>query len=241
MRIRHELRKLLWKLGYDVTRYAPTSHPLARMQQLLRLYDIDTVLDVGANCGQFAELIRHDLGYGGRILSFEPLSEAFASLKVKADKDPHWDAFNIALGDADQRSEINIASNSQSSSILGMLPSHLQSAPESAYDGKEQVEVRALDSIFDDVCGNHGHVYMKIDTQGFEARVLKGAERALERIRAVQMEMSLVQLYEGEILFDELYRIMKSKGYDLVAILPGFSDRVSGVMLQVDGIFHRPA
>jgi len=239
MSIGHELRTLLWKVGYDVSRYTPTSHPIARVQQLLASHDIDTVLDIGANSGQFAGFLRKDLGYAKRIISFEPLSSAFAVLKAKADRDPYWDAHNFALGDIEEQSDVNIAGNSYSSSLLEMLPSHLKSAPGSGYVGKERVEIKRLDSIFDSLCSKASKVYMKIDTQGFESKVLKGAENSLRRINSVQMEMSLVPLYEGELLFNELYSLMKGKGYDLVAILPGFSDRNSGQLLQVDGIFHR--
>jgi hypothetical protein len=80
---------------------------------------------------------------------------------------------------------------------------------------------------------------MKIDTQGFESKVLKGAENSLMQIDTVQMEMSLVPLYEGELLFNEMSILMSEKGYVLVAIETGFSDQDSGQVLQIDGIFHR--
>ena len=80
---------------------------------------------------------------------------------------------------------------------------------------------------------------MKIDTQGYESKVLKGAENSLPRISTVQMEMSLVPLYDGERLFHEMCALMSDKGYTLVAIENGFSDPASGQLLQVDGIFHR--
>lgn len=241
MSVRRNVRKLLWRNGYDIaiTRFHPTTHPIARAQQLFRTYNIDTVLDIGANFGQFAEHLRNDVSYAGRIISFEPLSSAFSVLKAKADKDPYWDVFNIALGDIEGPSEINIAGNSWSSSLLDMLPSHVKAGQNASYKGKERIEVKKVDSIFDNLCSTQSRVYMKIDTQGFESKVLKGAENALQRIDSVQMEMSLVPLYKGELLFDELYSIMKHKGYSLVAILPGFSDRNSGQLLQVDGIFHR--
>ena len=80
---------------------------------------------------------------------------------------------------------------------------------------------------------------MKIDTQGFESKVLKGAEKSLAHINTVQMEMSLVPLYDGESSFNEMCILMSKKGYTLVAIENGFSDQASGQLFQVDGIFHR--
>ena len=87
--------------------------------------------------------------------------------------------------------------------------------------------------------GRFNRVYMKIDTQGFESKVLKGAGNSLMRIDTVQMEMSLVPLYEGEMLFNEMCMFMTEKGYSLIAIESGFSDQNTGQVLQVDGIFHR--
>lgn len=80
---------------------------------------------------------------------------------------------------------------------------------------------------------------MKLDVQGFEHKVIKGAESCLQHIDTVQMEMSLIPLYEGELLFNEKINLMLKKGYKLVALENGFSDPVSGQVLQVDGIFHR--
>jgi FkbM family methyltransferase len=239
MKIRHKVRKLLWMLGYDISRFAHTSHPLARRQRLLQSYEIDTVLDIGANSGHFARELREDIGYTHRILSFEPLSQVFKLLSENAKDDAAWDVFNYAIGDVEEKREINIAGNSLSSSLLNILPSHLESAPDSRYIGKEVIEIRTLDSIFGDLCKSARNIYMKIDTQGFENKVLKGAEQSLARIDTVQVEMSLVPLYDGELIFDEMCLLMSQRGYTLVAIENGFSAPGSGQLLQIDGIFHR--
>jgi FkbM family methyltransferase len=239
MKIRHELRKILWKFGYDISRFAHTTHPLARRQRILQYYEIDTVFDIGANSGHFARELREDIGYTHRILSFEPLSQVFKLLKENAKTDSAWEVFNYAIGDANEKREINIAGNSLSSSLLNILPTHLESAPDSRYVGQEVIEIRTLDSIYGDLCKTAKNVYMKIDTQGFENKVLKGAENSLARIDTVQVEMSLIPLYEGELLFDEMCILMGKKGYTLVAIENGFSAPSSGQLLQIDGLFHR--
>lgn len=239
MSIKNEIRSLLRKAGYDIYRFIPTSHPLARRKQILQSYKIDTVLDVGANSGQFAQQLRGDIEYANRILSFEPLSTAFQLLSENAKNDPTWEAYNYAIGDTEEKREINIAGNSYSSSLLNMLPSHLKSAPESNYIGKETIDIKTLDSLFGNLCGASKNIYLKIDTQGYESKVLKGAENSLPNIDTVQMEMSLVPLYEGELLFNEMIMFMSNKGYTLIAIENGFSDSASGQLLQVDGIFHR--
>ena len=237
--IKHELRRLLWRVGYDIWRFEPLFHPVARRKRVFESYAIDTVLDVGASSGSFGQELRHDIGYGNRILSFEPQSEAFELSKANAKDDPAWEVFNCAIGDTEGSREINISRNSDSSSLLNMLPSHLKSAPHSEYIGRAQTEMRTLDSVVGDLCGTAKNIYLKVDTQGFEGAVLRGAELSLPLVDTVQLEMSLVSLYEGGPLFDEMYTVLNQKGYSLVAIDGAFSDPGSGQLLQVDGTFHR--
>jgi FkbM family methyltransferase len=239
MSIKHELRRMLWKIGYDISRFDPASHVLARRKKLLESYAIDILLDVGANEGQFARQMRKDVGFSGKIVSFEPLSSAFKKLKITATTDPKWKVINCALGDVDTKQYINIAGNSESSSILSMLPSHIKSAPESKYIGRELVEVKTLDSMINNLCSPEDNVFLKIDTQGFESKVIKGAENALFRIDTIQLEMSLIPLYEGELIFSDMHRLLSEKGYTMVSIEPVFIDNNSGQLLQVDGIYHR--
>lgn len=238
MSIKNNLRRILRKVGFDICHFTPSQHPIARRKKIIEYNEIDTVIDIGANAGQFAQLLRGDIGYTNRILSFEPQSSAFELLKVNAEGDLRWQVFNYALGDTEEKREINIADNSYSSSFLDMLPFHSQSAPESKYNGRELVDIKTLDSLFDGLCKPTNNVYMKIDTQGFESKVLKGAEKSLAQIGTVQIEMSLVPLYEGEMLFNDMCILMAEKGYGLVGIENVFSDQVTGRLLQVDGIFH---
>jgi hypothetical protein len=120
-----------------------------------------------------------------------------------------------------------------------MLPSHIKSAPESKYIGRELVEVKTLDSMINNLCSPEDNVFLKIDTQGFESKVIKGAENALFRIDTIQLEMSLIPLYEGELIFSDIHRLLSEKGYTMVSIEPVFIDNNSGQLLQVDGIYHR--
>lgn len=239
MGIRHQIRRCLWKLGYDLCAFTPATHFVAHRKHLLNSYKIDTVLDIGANSGLYALELRNDINYTKRILSFEPLTAAFELLLQNAKNDSAWEVFNYALGDVVESREINIAGNSFSSSLLNMLPSHTKSAPQSRYIGKETIAIKTLDSVFPELCRVSKNIYMKVDTQGFESRVLRGAARTLPQIDTIQMEMSLVPLYDGELLFCEMCALMENMGYTLIALENAFSDPNSGQLLQVDGIFHR--
>ncbi len=205
---------------------------------LLKHFNIDTILDVGANTGQYAYYTRK-LGYKNNIISFEPLSSAFSILEKFAKKDSRWQVENAALGDFDGQIEINISLNSQSSSILDMMPEHVKSAPDSVYEGKEQVNIYKLDSIINNYPVDLEKTFLKIDVQGFEQKVLEGAEKALKSIRGLQLELSMIELYKGETLITEMLNIVSDLGFNIYSLEPGFYDKISGQLLQVDGIFYR--
>jgi FkbM family methyltransferase len=204
-----------------------------------RQFGIDLVLDVGANTGQFASEIRQ-CGYEGRIVSFEPLSQAHGELVQASEGDHKWDAYpRCALGDHNGEVEINIAGNSESSSILPMLESHRSAAPESEYQGKEIVSIKTLDAVAGQYLKDARAPFLKIDTQGFEWHVLDGARDTLPHIKGILVELSLVPLYEGQHLWREVIDRLEAEGFTLWAFKPVFSDQVSGRTLQVDGVFYR--
>ena len=241
MNLKHEVRRLARKAGYDVSPFNAKWHPAARRGRLMTFLQIDVVLDVGANTGQYAHELRSDLGFDGRIYSFEPTSAAFRTLQARAAGDAEWTTFNFALGDVAGRTTINLAENSESSSMLEMLPAHLSAEPESRFVSTEDIEIKTLDAIFEEVCRPGERVYLKIDTQGFEGRVLRGAEGSLDKIDTIQLEMSLAPLYDGQSSFSELVELLLSKRYTIVGLEPGFSDPLTGRLLQADAIFHREA
>jgi FkbM family methyltransferase len=229
-----KLNILLKKCGAELVRF-PISE-LKRRQTLLSYHKINKVLDVGANVGKYAIDIR-ELGYNGEIISFEPLKDVFKDLKKNTEKDKHWNCENFALGDFDGETEINIAGNLASSSILDMLPSHEESAPESKYVGTEKIAVKQLDSVLGNYCNKEDSIYMKIDAQGYEKSILDGALKSLNQIKVLQLELSLIPLYKDAIDYLGMIEFLKTKKFDLHGIEPGFSDQKSGRLLQFDGVF----
>jgi FkbM family methyltransferase len=231
------VRNLAKRLGYEV--FGP---PRAFANQrslvgLLRREQINVVLDVGANTGQFATELRA-WGYSGRIISFEPLAGAHTELCHKAGTDPGWIvAGRTAIGAETGSVEINVSGNSVSSSILGMLPSHAEAEPQSKYVGTEIVPVNRLDDLYTPKAADR--VLLKIDVQGYEGQVLDGATAILNTSRAVILEMSLVPLYEGQMLASELWHVLASRGFEPWSLEPGFRHPETGRMMQLDGIFVR--
>jgi FkbM family methyltransferase len=237
--VKARLRALLRKLGYEA--YRSTIHTSSSVQRdvLLRHCGIDLVLDVGANAGQYAADLRAH-GYAGRIVSFEPLAAAHAALTLAAHGKADWVvAPRMALGEAGGKIEIHVAGNSASSSILDMLPAHERAAPGSAYVARETVPLQRLDSVAGEYLAGARKVLLKIDTQGYEDRVLAGAAGLLERVAAIQTELSLVPLYAGQLLFDEMRKRIEALGFELFAVFPGIVDGRTGQTLQLDGFFLR--
>lgn len=239
MSLKNAIRATLQHFGLDVHRYVRQVPPPSPIIISMRKFKIDLVLDVGANRGQFASEIRRG-GYAGKIVSFEPLSEAHGKLLLASDGDAQWDAYpRCALGDHDGEVEINVAANSESSSILPMLESHRRAAPESAYQGKEIVPVKTLDAVAGRYLKDACAPFLKIDTQGFEWQVLDGARSTLPHIKGILVELSLVPLYEGQHLWREMIDRIEAAGFTLWAFQPVFSDQGMGRTLQVDGVFYR--
>ena len=121
-----------------------------------------------------------------------------------------------------------------------MLTSHSSAAPESVYRGQESASLVTLDSVALSYLNDAQAPFLKIDTQGYEWHVLDGARATLSRIRGIQMELSLVPLYEGQRLWRECIERLEAEGFVLWALQPVFIDPANGRTLQWDGLFFRP-
>lgn len=199
---------------------------------------VNLVLDVGANVGQYASDLRA-LGYRGRIVSFEPLEAAFGRLQARAADDPYWRCVHAAVGEAAGETVIHVAANSVSSSLLPMTSLHVQMAPESVYVRDETVPVVTLDEAAADPLGGGERVLLKMDVQGYELGVLRGAERLLESVCAVETEMSTRPLYEGQPLWYEVVDYLTERAFELSVLHEGIVDPDTGDLLQLDGVFVR--
>lgn len=236
MTLKHRVVLALRKRGIDLARYRPDRHPDARRSAFMRHLGIDLVVDVGANTGQYGSGLRRS-GYGGRIVSFEPLPDAFNRLLEHAANDQKWEVRNCALGSKPGESLINVAGNSTSSSLLKMLPTHERAAPQSRYLRQEPVSVDVLDRVLPEIRGAAQRIWLKIDTQGFELEVLKGAKESLRDVLAIQLEFSLQPLYDGAPSFNDLWSLLQGEGFRLTAADAGFTDVSTGEMLQADLTF----
>lgn len=221
--------------GYDFLQYNSKNFVSLRRAKIFDFQGIDLLLDIGANEGTYPPTLRK-MGYRGRIISFEPLPQSFHALQQRAAGDPLWTCVNMAIGDCDGTIEINVSRHKTSSSILPMTKAHIQAEPASDIVGKEKVEVARLDSLLSKFNGSNS-LYLKIDVQGYEIHVLQGAAETLKRTNVIEVELSLIPLYQGGLLMDEMLDCLAQMGFRLVSLEPVFFDPKTGYMLQADGIF----
>jgi len=199
---------------------------------------IDAVVDVGANEGLFARRLR-DEGFTGRIVSFEPLSSAFVLLALASAPDPKWECLRLALGATTGEATLNVAGNLASSSFLPMDRELTEAEPRLAYVGREECSLSTLDILAPDLFQPEDRLYLKLDVQGFELEVLRGAEATLEHVVVLDVELSQTQLYEGAPLMDEVVAYLAERDYVLLATEPAYVHPRTGETVQLNGLFVR--
>lgn len=225
-------------MGFELRRYVAPPHENVRLITMLSAHNVNLVFDVGANVGQFALSLR-EAGYKGRIVSFEPLSDAWESLRKASREDDLWEvAPRAAIGAVEGEIELHVAGNSQSSSALGMLDTHLRLIPESEYIAKEIVPLRRLDDLGMSYLRPDSVLFLKADVQGFEDRVLKGAERLFEKAVGVHLEVSLVPLYKDQCLYYDLENYLRNRRFELWDLKPEYFDSM-GRLIWGSGVFFR--
>ena len=81
------------------------------------------------------------------------------------------------------------------------------------------------------------NILLKIDTQGYELEILKGAEQTLKYIEAIYAEVSLVELYKNQPLFDEIFKYIKKSGFSVWSVDRAVGNNLTGQTYQLDIFF----
>jgi len=195
--------------------------------------DINSIIDVGANSGQFGIDMRRG-GYDQLIFSFEPVTETFHTLVKTVQRDLSWSAINLALGSSKGTNKINISKNSGlSSSILGMNSVHLENFPESEFISTELVQVSTIDEQVRILNIDPETAMLKLDVQGYEYEVLRGAINNLGKFKYCYLELSVLPLYSGEASLLSVLNFLSSYGQSVVEIYRGVTSK-KGHLLQID-------
>lgn len=233
------VRKLANQLGIEINRFNPKGSDRARLARILLSSKANLVLDIGANVGQYGAELRA-LGYHGRIVSFEPVSDAHVELEKAAAGDPQWIvAPRVAIGSEEGLISVHVAANSVFSSILPGAKLLGRMDANSMVTREEQVPLVTLNSIVPQYITPGDVTFLKIDVQGFEYEVLRGADKILDELCGVQLETSLVPLYQGEKPFRFMLDFMESRGFELHSIASVLADETTGREIQLDAIFVR--
>ena len=222
--MKHIIKKLLRRFGYDVVTYRP-------FLELLEPWGIKTVLDVGANEGQFSKELR-SAGYQGDIYSFEPTSHAFEKLLHNSKHDDKWEVINAGLGRNDESQTIAVAEDSQLTSILAPVRKH-------TFTGEETIQLMRLDDWLARKHIDLSTACLKIDVQGYEWEVLTGAGESLLLFAAMIIELAVTKSYHGQPYAEEITGLLRTKGFDLWTTRRGTWTPHGLREIECDGLFKR--
>jgi FkbM family methyltransferase len=191
------------------------------LAEVLRRYCIDTVLDVGANEGQFARLLREGVGFRGTIHSFEPASQPFAKLTTRAASDSNWQTHRLAFGRSAGEVTLNVSEYSTFSSLLRPNSFGTGTFSDMRVVSKEKVPMSTLDSFLDEhFVGRDARILLKMDTQGGDLDVFASARGSISRICALISELSLIPIYEGMPRYVEMLETYEDSGFAVSGIFP---------------------
>jgi FkbM family methyltransferase len=232
------VRPLLRRHGLDVVPHLPFGEEAADLVALLERLRIDCVLDVGAFTGTYGRMLR-ELGFRGRIVSFEPASESFGALAREAAADRDWEARHAGVGSAAGTMELHLSGSAGSNSFLAANDYALAEMPRVFRQrGVETVAVTTVDAVFDDATRGATSVFLKIDTQGFDLEVIRGAATSLERIVALQVELPLRPTYEGQPGYLELLGDLAARRFEPVQLYATYRDS-AGRIVECDCVLIR--
>lgn len=210
----------------------------SQLATVLEKQQIDLVIDAGANEGQFAQQLRTI--YRGEILSFEPVSEPFRALSAAAARDPKWSAFQLGLGSSDAERVIGVSQSTVFSSLLTPNPFSAQRFGEHPKQVRhETIQMRRLDEFLLQSVPDMSRrrVLLKLDTQGYDTEVFRGAERILNRVFAVQSELSMLPIYDGMPKWTEAVSLYEEAGLAIAGLFPVSRDQ--GAVIEYDCLLVR--
>lgn len=232
--------RLVDQQGLGVFRAVKKGYSISSFQILegvaVHVKNISTIIDVGANQGQFA-IASNNKFPNATIISFEPLPEMYEQFKANVNNNPRITIHNMALGDEAGVIDFYRNEHSHASSALVISDKQKETIPGTSNTTKIQVKVDRLDNVAASWT-LHGPVLLKLDVQGYEKKVLLGAPALLKKIDYLLFETSFVPMYDGEPLFDEMHTFLKDAGFEIMGPV-GFLEGSDNSILQMDLLYRR--
>lgn len=210
------------------------------LKAIMQRHDINMVVDVGANTGQFGLFLRRDVGYRGHMISFEPNRAAYNELCAKAKEDHNWKVYNMALGAQDSVAELCIPDDSSLASFLQPNSYSKEIFGEAAtVSRKEKIEIRKSDIIFEFIesLDSHSNIFLKLDTQGYDLEVVRGLGKKVMTLKLFQSEVSIIPIYIGMPTWVESLSHFQHLGFELAGLYPVSRDRESFGVIEYDSLF----
>ena len=241
-RLKGLIHRAVRTLGYDVVQtediYALGPH----LRALFVLLGINCVIDIGGHLGEFGLLLRN-LGYTGEIVSLEPLLASFAVLSAVAARDGHWQVHRVAVGDRDGSADLHVTEGTEMASFLP--PNSYateQFGARVAVRTTETVPMRRLDGLLDRLVAHvpNARIFLKLDTQGYDIKVLEGASGSLQRVAALQSEVSVKPIYDGMTALPDALLRFRQCGFELTGLFPVSRDSDRMRLVELDCVMMRP-
>ncbi|MBJ7579521.1 FkbM family methyltransferase [Devosia sp. MC532] len=229
------LRDFARRAGLEVSPNTQNFRDDLRLAGLLKLFDIKLVLDVGANRGQFAQEL-FKAGYAGKIVSFEALPDAHATLLRSASKSGRdWDiAPRVALSAQAGVAQFHVTATDTASSLRVPGQDMVASTPSTRLASTIQVQTARLDDLLKEMGIVVEQCFIKLDVQGAETLVLAGASNAIASASGLMTELSLIPLYEGEPSAQDVLGTVYEAGFEVWDIWQGFRNPQTYRLNQID-------
>ncbi|PIE57149.1 MAG: FkbM family methyltransferase [Desulfobulbus propionicus] len=237
-------RRIAQIFGYDLI-HIKRNHPNieSHLKILFDFLNINVVFDVGANDGQFGNMIREN-GYKGYIVSFEPVPVIYKNLESNSCDDLKWLTYNYALGSKNKNMEINVTRATGFSSFLD--PNKYAKkirGKEVPVTNKKIVEIKKLDDVFSEIISclsvEKSNIFLKMDTQGYDLEVFKGARNVIDKIVALQSEISILPLYEGMTNYINTLTEYRKEGFEITGLYPVTRDNNTMFVVEMDCVMKR--
>lgn len=240
-RIARELSRRWLAVRLSLTGRIHQYPEIVALRRFFEAFEIDSLIDVGANAGQYALTARRDAGFSGHIFSFEPNPAIFPMLQKRAAGDPKWHVFNLALSDFDGEAEFHIMAADQFSSLArpaGRLDPIF--AERNRVERTVAMQCRRLDGMLDELLTPHGlsRPFLKMDTQGHDRAVCEGAGARLSAMFGVQTELAVRPQYEGASDYRAMIAWLEERGFLPNAIFANNKGHFP-LLVEMDGLFLR--
>jgi FkbM family methyltransferase len=216
--IKRDVHHWLQRRGLDVVRHPTPLNIEFHLRRLLQLLAIDCVVDVGGAVGDFGVTLRR-LGYRGRIVSLEPLD--FHAARIRELADDGWTVEQVAVGAEAGTTRINVAADPQMSSVNPVTAYATESQPDRiATVETREVPIEPLDSLVSRLVDSAARIFVKLDAQGNEQSILEGAAETMGRALGLQIELSLIPIYDGQSDYLSMLDQLRELGFRPTWFLP---------------------